>query len=255
MQSQPTRRSSIMLLVLPVVAAVFCCSGCASVRQVQHFEVIGKPHPVTGIAPKSYFKMTIEGRGGGLVKYKMRAAYVSATTLDLMNGKLPNLPGADLSEQNLKVFDDIKKDYLSALKQYSTEKKREDTKVSDPARHEQNIIAIARQGWLASLADQDFMSMGQYETTDPYKFRKLVFYASAMNLDLTQYDAEINSVIDKTASLIEGMRQRKAARKQEKNTLGDGLRGIAETYLTSNPQAKAALEAMANLHAPAENGE
>src|SRR4051794_36656487 len=101
--------------------------GCSQVRQVQYFEVTGEPDPETGISTKTYYRMTIFGEGSFVEKYHMKAAYVSAATLDTLNGKIPTIPEADLSAENEAAFEDIRADYLGTLRQFSKSIRAQET--------------------------------------------------------------------------------------------------------------------------------
>jgi hypothetical protein len=180
--------------------------GCARVEQVQYFAALGEPDPATGIAPKRFYRMTLHGAAGVGVEWKMRAAYVAQTTLDTLNGKLPSIPEADLSPDAELAYDEIRQSYLDCLKGHA--RQRALAAVDTPAEYERAVVDIARQGWLAGLSDQDRDSAGQGKTTDPYRFRKLIFYATAANVNLQDYDGQITSALDKATGLARSFKSR-----------------------------------------------
>lgn len=226
--SRGKARHGLGWLVAPAVALYAVC-GCATWKQAQYFEVIGDPDPVTGIAPKNYFRMTITGSGGGGVDYKMRAAYVSAATLDTLNGKIPVVPEADLSEENETAYDAIKGHYLGSLTEYAQAKR--DAGVQNYQDQEERILEIARQSWFSSLIDSDLMSLGQTQSLDPYRFRKLVFYSSATNINLQDYDSQINSVLTKVATLARSFKQRKEAHQVASKNRKNAVKKLFSKYV------------------------
>lgn len=211
------------------VLALIVQSGCARVFQTQYFEVVGSPDPDTGIAQKNYYRMTVSGTGGGGVRYKLQSAYISSTTLDTLNGKLPVLPEADLSEANIKAFNEIKNSYLTAAKKYALVTD-EDNSVIQPGNtsgdQDRLMMGVARQAWYSSLSDSDLISLGQSNTTDPYQFRKLVFYASATNINLKEYESQIDSIISKTSALVKHFRMQKESRDRRKEAFGAFMKDL-----------------------------
>lgn len=93
--------------------------GCATLKQVQYFEVVGDPDPNTGMAPKSYYRMTLEGHGGILVHYTMQGAYLSTAAIDTLNGKTAEIPVIDVPTDNQACFDVVKRAYLQNLANYA----------------------------------------------------------------------------------------------------------------------------------------
>lgn len=186
-------------------------AGCTTVGQEQYFEVIGKPDPTTGKTPVAYYKMTIKGSSQFMGKYKLNAGYVSAETIDALQGNAPTIPEADLDEQNNQAIDEMKRILLKKLTSHAAAQSNYAS--GDPSEHEEQVIAIARQIWLASLNDPDLFSMGRMQSADPGQFRKLVFYANSkpLDLDIEAYGSQIDSLIEKTGTLSGAMRDRKKA--------------------------------------------
>lgn len=183
--------------------------GCASMTQSQYFEVIGSIDPITGEPIKSYYRMSIKGNGNLLSAYNLRATYVSATTVDSFNGKLPTIPVADLPRENENVFDELKREFMDELKSRAErvrqfyrerEKFRQHDLFGGP-KAEKSLTAQARALWFSSLSDTDLISLGQIGSTNPFVFRKLVFYATASSIDLREYESTLTSAINKTATL------------------------------------------------------
>lgn len=213
-----------------LLAALIAYSGCTTVSQEQYFEVVGKPDIDTGQVPKAYYKMTVSGSSHMIGKYKMSVGYVSAETIDALQGNIPTIPTADLDEVNNKSIDTMKKTLLEKLESYA--KAQGTLSGSSAGEHEAQVVAIARQIWVASLNDPDLFSMGRMETTDPARFRKLVFYANSkqIDLDVEHYGSQIDSIIDKTSVLSSAMRERKkaaeAAATARKSRQGDFVRDL-----------------------------
>ena len=179
--------------------------GCGQVTQVQYFEAVGNPDPTTGVRPRAFYRMTIKGDPPWLGTYKMRAAYVSSTTLDTFDGRLPVIPDADLSNEQRADFVSVRATMMETVKERADALRARANGL--PAEEfEAMLQAIARQAWFASLSDADVISIGQSRTTDPFEFRKLVFYASASNLRLQDYDAQINSAVEKASALAAAFR-------------------------------------------------
>jgi len=237
---------------LLAVAAAWT-AGCAGVKQVQYFEVVGDPDPLTGIAPKNFYRMTLRGTGGGGVMYKLRAAYVSGATLDTLNGQIPSIPEADLPEANANAFAEIKDDYLRSLTDYAEVRANLDP--ADAGAHEQRVAEISRQAWFASLQDADLISLGQVHSTDPFRFRRLVFYASAENIDLEDYDAQINSVLERTGTLARALKAQRQARRAERASRKRAARDAAQRLIAlvgAGDDAQALLVSLLELLVPGE---
>ncbi|MCK4657946.1 MAG: hypothetical protein KAV82_00350 [Phycisphaerae bacterium] len=200
-------RAHRKLAAMAAILIWFAMPGCATVKQVQYFEVVGEPDPLTGIAPKNYYRMTIEGWGGWGADFKLNAAYVSAVTVDTLDGKIPLVPEADLSEESENEFQKIRAAYLKTLVDYAEAVAQ--SPASEARGQERSVLEIARQAWFAGFNDQDLISLGQVKSADPYRFRKLVFYTSAKNIKLDQYNQQINSVLDKTGALARLFKQQR----------------------------------------------
>lgn len=207
-----------------LVAATSCISlGCASLTQTQYFEVVSPPDPETGEATRNYYKMTITGRGDLLNTYQMNAAYVSKAALDVLRGQGVSIPIVDIPEKNLEKFEAIKTHLLMALENQAKAHADAAGVYSSTREQEEEILAIARQLWYASLSDSDLISMGEVENADPYEFRRLVFYSSAKNIKFEQVASEIDSIISDVETIARNARERKeaekAAQQQQRQTL------------------------------------
>ena len=82
---------------------------------------------------------------------------------------------------------------------------------------------LARIIWYGSLSSSDLASIGMTQNTNPFQFRKLVFWATAANIDLNRYAGEIDAVIDNVVQIAQSYKkraeQRKAERSKRRNTL------------------------------------
>jgi hypothetical protein len=332
----------------PLVGVLLCSAcGCASVKQVQYFEVVGDPDPVTGIAEKGYYRMTVKGQGSILNHYKMKAAYVSTAAIDVLNGKPAEIPVIDIPPDNQYPYDLVKHAYLQSLVDYSRQRaglpsisitppvdpskasptapqvvpiksvedfagelekhadlakevneKRRKAGLPEillpeptlrlpsaspapqqpssgpptppplappsqqplpaattglalsPNQQEELSIALARQQWFASLSNSDLVSMGLVQTADPYRFRKLVFYASAQNIELERLAGEIDSIMAKTTTLAEAFKAKQAAEKEKDAAQKQAELNRAKTFIDSSsatPEQKALLKALLGL--------
>ncbi|MCH8854280.1 MAG: hypothetical protein IID41_16755 [Planctomycetes bacterium] len=111
---------------------------------------------------------------------------------------------------------------LELQKAKTADNKRYEASTSDRLT-EIDVKAMARLAWFGSLSRSDIASIGMNGDTDPFKFRKLVFWATANNLDLNQFAGEIDGVIDNVISIAEAAKRqakrRKLAREQRRNAL------------------------------------
>ncbi len=108
---------------------------------------------------------------------------------------------------------------------------------------DEKMLNIARQAWYAYLSDGDIISMGEIRNTDSYQFRKLVFYTSAENFDLTTYSNEIDNAISKTEGLARGFKalrdsQRAMAKARADAALSQGRKLIKLLPAAQQPTAE-----------------
>ncbi len=177
-------------------------AGCSEFEQVQYFEVVGPPDPITGLTTRSYYRMTVTGNGRGVEEYKMRAAYLSSSALDTLDGKIPTIPAADMDENRRTYFKAIRAAYLRTAQARAEElASRYADGAMDPQQFDQVMTEISRAVWAVTLSDSDLASLGQVRSVDPFEFRKLVFYASARAVALDRYNAQVDSAIQKTNAL------------------------------------------------------
>ena len=101
------------------------------------------------------------------------------------------------TEMHTKVLEKLELDPFSPLAPDADIDVFDDTK----------IIQLARTVWIGSLSTADIASIGQTQNTNPFQFRKLVFWATAENLDLNQYAGEIDSVIDNMVQVATNARE------------------------------------------------
>jgi hypothetical protein len=92
-----------------VVAA--CLTGCTTHTQTQYFAV---KDPNTGAA--NYYRLSINGCGS-LTKYNLQAGYYSAAAVDILRGRMPDVPELDLPIERAKTFDSLLRHIDKALLQ------------------------------------------------------------------------------------------------------------------------------------------
>ncbi len=199
-------------------------SGCALHEQVQYFEVVDPESKNV-----NYYRMTIEGHGGGGVGYQLQAGYFSAASVDVLRGQVPSIAEADLPLAQDKAYDALLDRYYDTL--VKTSGRRAAQAETSVEIGDADVLALARQVWLGTLSPADVASMGMHGSTNPFAFRKLVFWASANNLDLRQFGAEIDSMIGGATALVRAQKAEHAERADRqagvRRLLGDVVRGSA----------------------------
>lgn len=78
------------------------------------------------------------------------------------------------------------------------------------------VMQLARVIWFGSLSRSDIASMGMTQNTNPFQFRKLVFWATANNIDLNRFAGEIDMVIDNVIDAARSYQKIAANRKAER---------------------------------------
>lgn len=218
MSARPLCRGAICF------ACLFVLMGCAHFKQVQYFEAAYKD-PLTGKEEISYYRATIQGHGISTQKYTMRGAYMSTAAIDVLDNENPEVPIIDRSLQNEEAFGNIKASFLGALEAYASQTAKGAKDPSPLNTQEEQLVAIARQAWFANLSDQDLISVGMLRDTDPYKFRKLVFYVSKKDIDMTapEYGGQVDSILGNITTIAESMRAKRDAQRAEEKKREDGL--------------------------------
>jgi len=183
--------------------------GCAMVEDSLYYKAVAIGDD--GSQTVNYYRVDIEAEGLNARTFKVRSGYVSVDTIDTLSGDIPTIPEADFSPKEYAAFSQVKKDFRDRLTQQSGSWGAEDINDLDHF-----TTQAARVAWYASLSDKDFISIGQTEDVNPYSYRKLVFYTSAQDLNLTDYGTQVDNAIDKTAALAKHSREQREARKQEK---------------------------------------
>lgn len=188
---------------IPLCALSLCLlGGCAYFKQVQYFEAVGEPD-ANGVATRQFYRVTITGGGHLVKKYNMNAAYLSGAAIESLQGSKPRIPIVDTPAANAKAFDAIKAQFLDALQDYAKTMNTQLSGSPSGKDQERRLVAIARQAWMASLSDSDLCSMGQFKTADGHAFRRLIFWTSAEDVDLSKYSDKINAAIDNVETLAE----------------------------------------------------
>jgi hypothetical protein len=204
--------------------------GCATTSQVQYFAAVD---PATNNI--NYYKMTVEGSSGLLARYKLRAGYFNAVTLDALTGSFSDPPEVSGDEEALQTFKDIDKVFRDTLK-----KDADAAMALGPS--PENLIRIARARYLASLDDLSINSIGKTESLNPYVFQKLVFWAEAEPVNLQQFQGQFENIIKNSMAVVKGMRARAEQRRKEKEQEEQQENSLVHTALklgeSSNPELK-----------------
>jgi len=176
-----------------LAALLVLAGGCALHDQVQYFEVVD---PDTRNV--NFYRMTLSGHGGGGVQYSLQAGYFSSASVDVLRGQIPSIPEADLPAAQDKAYDSLVNQYYQSLADAGA---RQASQTGGGA-GDADVLAQARLVWLGTLSPADVAAMGMHGSTNPFTFRKLVFWATANNIDLRQFSTEIDSMIGGATSLV-----------------------------------------------------
>lgn len=215
---------------------VMTACGCAMHEQVQYFEVIDPESKNV-----NYYRMTIEGHGGGGVGYQLQAGYFSAASVDVLRGQIPSIAEADLPLAQDKAYDALLDRYYDTLVRTSERRAAQSETAIEIG--DADVLALARQVWLGTLSPADVASMGMHGSTNPFAFRKLVFWASANNLDLRQFGTEIDSMIAGATALVRSHKAEHAEREGRQA----GVRRLLGDVVRSNAALKPLAEAIEGL--------
>ena len=208
--------------------------GCAMHEQVQYFEVVDAES-----GNVNYYRMTVKGHGGLGTDYHMQAGYFSAASVDVLRGQMPNMPEVDLPIEQDAAFDRLVQQYYAALLDESD--KLATARGASPAgdRIDDAVLAQARLVWFGQLSPGDVAAMGMNQTTNPFQFRKLVFWAATKNVDLRMFGNDIDSMIASATTLVRAQK----AESRRRNTRQAGLQRFVGDLMKNNP----ALEPYAGL--------
>lgn len=228
---------------LAVIGLSLLC-GCATASQVQYFEVV-REDPDTGQLETNYYRMTIEGGTLGAVVYKLKAAYLNAVAVDVLEGKGVFVPEADLPRAADEAFKETVQHYYDANRKRSADVADQAvTKGLGREEYEDKAVELARLVWLNSLSVGDIASVGQTQDLNPYIFRKLVFYATAKNIDLERrFGPQIDSIISK----VETLARREQARADTRNEFLDGASTLFNTAPGLDPNVRNAANMLIRL--------
>jgi len=254
-----------------LVALASCLAGCVRHQQVQHFAV---RDPDTGAT--NYYRMTIKGGNNATaVKYQMQAGYFSAAAVDILRGQMPKIPQLDLDPAQQEVFDALLNEFYGSLLDEARRKTGgagedclaegvgaddEVIAAKDAATLEEQALYLARLVWLGSLSASDVASVGMTQHTNPYQFRKLVFWTTVQNIDINEFATQIDGIIEQVTSLGLAFKeiakaraaereQRQAGQEQRGRAIWEALTGVA----AGNPLVEPLGHAL-GLHEPSEAG-
>lgn len=202
-----------------LMGAIALHVGCVSHRQQQYFEVVD---PESGNV--NFYRMTIRGGAGLGADYQLQAGYFSAASVDVLRGRIPEIPEVDLPVENDAAFDALTARYYDALVAMS------DDLIAGGA-GEEAVLERARLVWFGQLSPADVAAMGMNQSTNPFEFRKLVFWTSANNLDLRAYGGEIDAMIDSATTLVRAAKAQNKSRTSRRK----GVRAFILKVIESQP--------------------
>lgn len=226
-----TRDSVLFCSVCAVAVVVLapCLAGCVQHQQIQHFAV---RDPDTGAT--NYYRMTIKGGNNATaVQYQMQAGYFSAAAVDILRGQMPKIPQLDLDPEQQKVFDALLNEFYGSLLEEARRRTGgvgkecvdesgvagdggERLAAKTMTQLEEQALYLARLVWLGSLSASDVASVGMTQHTNPYQFRKLVFWTTVQNIDINEFATEIDGIIEQVTSLGLAFKEIAKAREAER---------------------------------------
>ncbi|MBN2561638.1 MAG: hypothetical protein JXQ75_11980 [Phycisphaerae bacterium] len=208
-----------------IMCMVLVCA-CAAHEQIQYFEVID---PELGNV--NYYRMTIRGYGGLGTDYHMQAGYFSAASVDVLRGQMPNMPEVDLPLEQDAAFEQLVSQYYAALLEQGEKLSALQGSQDVTSSLDDTVLAHARLVWFGQLSPGDVAAMGMNKTTNPFQFRKLVFWAASKNVDLRAFGNEIDSMIANATSLVRARKAEGRRRQARKN----GLQQFVQDLVNNNP--------------------
>lgn len=254
------------------MAVLFWVStGCAVHDQVQYFAATD---PETGAT--NYYRMTISGWGALGTDYHLQAGYFSSEAVDVLRGSMPEVPILDMPIEQLELYDRTAQQFYASVLQEAkrinpikdpsslpakTEQAQADTPLGalpegidvEPFKDDK-ALEMSRQIWLSSLSKTDLASMGRTQNTNPYQFRKLVFWVSANNIDLNHFAAEIDGVIDNVTAIASTFKGQADQRKAQQESKRKCCEGILNSIPLENETQRGLLEALFELVLPGSSG-
>ncbi len=112
------------------------------------------------------------------------------------------------------------------------------------------VIELARVVWYGSLSSSDLASIGMTGNTSPYQFRKLVFWATATNIDLNEFATEIDSVLDNSLAIASAAKAQAKQRKAEKKSRRESMDNLLDVLPLQGSQAETVRGFMDLLNPP-----
>jgi hypothetical protein len=97
-----------------------------------------------------------------------------------------------------------------------------------PPLDDAKVIELARLIWYGSLSSSDLASIGMTGNTSPYQFRKLVFWATAANIDLNEMAGEIDGILDNVGAVASAFRTQAKARKVKEDARRKAMGSILD---------------------------
>lgn len=232
-------------VAIPLCAlAILLLHGCASHDQVQYFEVAD---PESGNV--NYYRLSVHGQGGLGVDYHMQAGYFSAASVDVLRGQMPNMPEVDLPVEQQDAFERLTDAYYDALLRFAESLPAPTSQDGSSAEFDDAVLARARLVWFGQLSPGDVAAMGMNYTTNPFQFRKLVFWAASKNVDLRSFGSEIDAMLSNATALVRAQKAESDRRESRRQGLQDLLKTLAQQNTALAPYAEA-LSALLGADAP-----
>ncbi len=226
-----TRRPSEVLIC---AVAIMLSHGCASHDQVQYFEVAD---PESGNV--NYYRLSVHGQGGLGVDYHMQAGYFSAASVDVLRGQMPNMPEVDLPVEQQDAFERLTDVYYDALLRFAESLPAPASQDGASAEFDDAVLARARLVWFGQLSPGDVAAMGMNDTTNPFQFRKLVFWAASKNVDLRSFGSEIDAMLSNATALVRAQKAESDRRESRRQGLQNLLKTLAQQNTALAPYAEA----------------
>ena len=194
---------------LTICTCMVWLTGCAGSRS-RHYFIAAEP----STQQAAIYKVTAELSGWGAVKYKLNVGYVPVNVIDALSGKVGEPPDlfaeqskSQLASEANTAIDVAKTQYVKDVvgKGLCSERVAE---VEDAKR----FFGALKD--LAGMTDNELISVGQTCSSDPYGYRKLVFYVSTEVIQIRQFEEELNELDRVSSDLTKALVAAKQAEAQ-----------------------------------------
>jgi hypothetical protein len=168
-------------------------AGCANSNSVQHF-IAEDP----GTGERAIYRLRIDN-AGAFSQYYFTAAYLPKVAIDLYQGKIPetlaelNAQSPDHESAAAKIQGNLQ-EFLVHQSKAQLDRLTKTEATDDRRLIDEGTMYFSRLMARAMLSAADLQSVGEEDTLDPYKFRKLVYFASTKPLKVADFSGEIRDV-------------------------------------------------------------